>query len=137
MSKLQSYKRIISSDYNSDDRELVDQLAGSLNTVIDDHQYTLNGKVSLKDNIYCTVKDIDLNIDANGGAGGTRFTVNNPQVPVLGISVIRADNLSNSSIYPTGQPFVSFTQLESSIMINNISGLPPGSRWRIRIIAWN
>lgn len=137
MSKLQSYKRILSSDFNKEDQELVDQLAGSLNTVIDDHQYTLSGKVSLTDNIYCTVKDIDITVDANGGTGNARISVNNPTVQVLGFDVIRVSNLTNSAIYPTGQPFISFTQLEGSILINNITGLLPGYRWRLKIIAWN
>lgn len=137
MSKLQSYKRIISSDFNEDDRELVDQLASSLNTVIDDQLYTLNGKVSLSDNLYCTVKDVDLVVDVSGGTQNTRFVVNNPTVPVSGIQIIRATNLSNSNVYPTGQPFMTFTQLEGSILINNITGLLPGYRWRVRVIAWN
>jgi hypothetical protein len=137
MSKLQSYKRILSSDFNDEDRQLVDQLAGSINTVIDDHQYTLNGKVSLRDNIYCTVKDIEVTVDAAGGTGGTRVTVNNPQVQALGMQVIQVTNVSNSSIYPVGQPFITYSQLESSILLNNITGLLPGYRWRLRVIVWN
>lgn len=137
MSKLQSYKRIISSDFEEEDQALVDQLAQSLNTVIDDELYTLNGKVSLADNIYCTVREVDLTVDVNGGTGNTRFNVNNPTVPVIGIDVVQVTNLSNSNIYPTGTPFISYTQLGGSVMINNITGLLPNYRWRIKLIAWN
>lgn len=137
MGKLQSYKRILSSDYSKEDQPLVEQLATSINDSVEEHQFTLNGRISLNDNLFCTVRDIIITVDANGSTGNARFTVNNAQVPVSGTQVIRVTNLTNSAIYPTGTPFISFTQLEGSILINNITNLVTGHRWSIRVIAWN
>lgn len=137
MTKLQSYKRIISSDFEEKDKQLVEQLADSLNTVIDDMQYALNNKLSLTDNIYCSVRDVTLTVDASGNVADTRVNVGNVTVPVKGTNVILVTNLSNPAIYPVGQPFISFTQLSGGIMINNITGLLPNYRWSIRFIAWN
>lgn len=136
MGKLQSYKRIITSDYQTEDQELIEQLGASLNDVIDDHQNLLSGKITLRDNIFCTVKDVELTVDANGGTGNTRIGLNTNN-QVIGTLVILATNLTNSSIYPVSAPFISFTQLEKSLLLNNITGLPPGYRWRLRIVAWN
>jgi hypothetical protein len=137
MSKLQSYKRIISTDYEPEDRELVDQLAISLNSAIDDALYTLNGKVNLVDNIHCSVRDVILTPDASGGTSNTRFSIQNVPSPVQGCQVIKVTNLSNNLIYPTGTPFITFTQLDNSILINNITNLATGYRWQVRVIVWH
>ena len=137
MTKLQSYKRIISSDFEEEDKALVEQLADSLNTVIDDMQYALNNKLSLTDNLYCSVKDVTLSVDSSGNVKDTRVNLDNTTVQVKGIQVIQVSNLTNPSIYPTGCPFISWTQLSGGIMINNITGLLPNYRWQVRFIAWN
>lgn len=136
MGKLQSYKRIISSDYPEEQQKMAEMIGESVNSAVDDILYTLNNKVTLKDNVACTVRDVELTVDAGGGTGNARFSITD-RTQVIGILVIQALNLTNSSIYPTGAPFISFTQLDNSILINNITGLLPGYRWRVRIVAFN
>lgn len=138
MPALKSYKRIITQDYEAEDEKLIEQLGGTVNDAFNDVYFVLNGKVDLRTNIACTVKDIEITVNANGTPlNRTVFTVKNQTVPVAGITVIFAQNLTNSAVYPTSQPFVSFTPVESGILINNITGLQPNQRYLVRLIAWN
>lgn len=138
MPTLKSYKRIITQDYDKEDEKLIEQLGGTVNDAFNDVYFVLNGKVDLKTNIACTVKDIEITVNSTGApVNRTVFTVKNPATPVIGISVIFAQNLTNSAVYPTSQPFISFTPIESGILINNITGLQANQRYLIRLIAWN
>ena len=137
MPKLKSYKRIITSDYEPEDQELVEQLADTINDAFNDVYFTLNGRVELSNNIFCTVRLVDVTVDSNG-IPTSRITMglNNSQ-PVIGCQVIMAINQTNSAIYPTGAPFISYTQLDQALLINHITGLQPNMRYTLRIVAYN
>jgi len=138
MPTLKSYKRIITSDYASEDKKLIEQLGGTVNDAFNDVYFVLNGKTDLRTNIACTVKDIDIIVDSNGNpVSRTVFTVKNPGTPVIGISIIFAQNQTNSVVYPVSHPFISFTPVEGGVLINNITGLQANQRYLIRLIAWN
>lgn len=137
MSKLKSYKRIITSDYPDEDQETIEQLGRTLNDAFNEVYFTLNGRVDLTNNLFCSVRLVDVIVDANGNpTSRTTFSLNSTQ-PVIGCTVIQAINQTNSAIYPTGAPFVSFTQLDQALLINNITGLQPNMRYTLRIVAFN
>ncbi len=137
MPKLASYKRIITNDYAKEDKKLVEQLAGPINDGFNELYFATNGRLSVRENIYCTYKEFDVEVDAAGNPTGRTVITLTYNTPVLGCEVIRAENQDNSSIYPTGAPFVSYSQDNNTIIINNITSLAAGSRWRVRIIAWH
>jgi bacillopeptidase F (M6 metalloprotease family) len=137
MPRLKSYKRIITSDYKAEDREMIEQLAGSVNDAFNDVYFILNGRVELTNNLYCTVRLVDVTVDANGiPTSRTTITLNNTQ-PVIGCAVLSAANQTNSAVYPTGAPFISFTQIDQALLINHITGLQANNRYTIRIVAFN
>lgn len=134
--KLPSFRRLFKTDFSQEEQPLVEKLSGSLNNGIEVLYDALNNKISIRDNLQCTVKDVDVQVDSSGNPlGTTGFQLNNSN-KVEGISVIRADNLTNSVTYPTNTPFISFTQNTSSIIINNVTGLQPNNIYRLRVIAW-
>jgi hypothetical protein len=138
MPKLKSYKRIITSDFDPEYKGLVETMGGTLNDSFNDLYFAVNGRLDLRSNIACTVKDIDITVNPQGNPiNRTVFTTDNPQAQVLGITVIFAQNQVNSNNYPTSQPFISYTPVENGILINNITGLQPNQRYLIRLIAWN
>ena len=47
----------------------------------------------------------------------------------------KAENLTNSTVYPTGV-FVSWTQSNDFIQITNVSGLQVGASYRLRIVVF-
>lgn len=137
MSKLKSYRRIITKDYKKEDQELVETLADPINDSFNEIYYTLNGRVDLVNNLYCSVRVVDVIADANGiPVNRTTFSLNNTQ-PVIGCIVLQAINQTNTASYPTGAPFISFTQLDQAILINHITGLQPNQRYTLRIVAFN
>jgi hypothetical protein len=138
MPTLKSYKRIITQDYEAEQEKLIEQLGGTINDAFNDVYFVLTGKTDLRTNIACTVKDVEVSVNATGAPiNRTVFTVKNPTTPVIGITVIFAQNQTNSAVYPTSQPFISFTPVEGGILINNITGLQPNQRYLVRLIAWN
>jgi hypothetical protein len=138
MPKLKSYKRVITKDFEEEDRKLVESLGGNMNDSFGDLYFVLSGRVDLATNIACTLRDVEVIVDATGKPiNRTVFTVQNPTLPIIGITVILALNLTNSSVYPTSQPFISFVQVDGGVLINNITGLQPNQRYLVRLVAWN
>jgi len=138
MPTLKSYRRVITSDFDSEYKDLVESLGSTMNDSFNDVYFAISGRLDLKTNISCTVKDIDVTVDSSGNPiNRTVFSTKNPQIPVLGISVIYAANQTNTAIYPTGHPFISYTPVGGGIQINNITGLQANNRYTIRLIAWN
>jgi len=136
MSKLASYKRIITSDFEEDNKALIEQLAFPINDGFNALYFAVDGKLSLKDNIACTVRDLDIVVTTTGNpTSATSFTLNK-QGLMIGCQVISALNQVNSLVYPIGQPFISFTQNNTVITINNITGLQANQRYKIRVVAY-
>lgn len=137
MPKLSSYRRIITNDFEQEDRKLVETLASPINDSFNELYFASNGRLSISENLFCTVKLIDVTVNANGvPLATTSFSTDKPS-PVLGIQVISAMNQTNSAIYPTAAPFVSFTAISNGILINHVSGLQANNRYTLRIIAWH
>jgi hypothetical protein len=137
MAKLRSYRRIVTSDYEKEDQPLVEKIADPLNDAFNELYYTLNGRVDLTNNIFGSVRLVDVTVNANGiPVNRTTFGLNNTQ-PVIGCIVLQALNQTNTAVYPTGAPFISFTQIDQAILINHITGLQPNQRYTLRIVAFN
>lgn len=137
MPKLSSYKRIITNDYPAEDKKFIEKLASPINDSFNELYFATNGRLSIQENLFCTVKLIDVTVDSNGvPTTSTTFTLDK-QSPVLGVQVIYAINQTNTAIYPTTQPFISFSPVTNGILINHISGLQANQRYSIRLIAWH
>lgn len=134
---LPSFRRLNKQDYQTEYQKLVDQLASSLNIAIDSLNGAVNKNISLTDNIAGTLKDINVTVDANGlPTSATQFSLTVANQKIIGTQVIYAQNTANSAIYPTGGIFISFTQTTTGILINNITGLPSGQPFLIRVMAY-
>lgn len=136
MPKLASYRRIITNDFKKEEKKLVEQLASPINDSFNELYFATNGRLSLRENVFCTVKDVEITVDAGGNPNDTTSFGLDRQGSVIGCQVILAINQTNTSIYPTGQPFISFVQNGSSVIVNNITGLQAGQRYLVRIVAY-
>ena len=137
MSKPKSYKRLITSDFEEKDQELVEKLGLILNDSFNELYYALNGRIDLTNNIFCSVRVLDIIVDANGiPTSRTTFSLNSTAI-VVGCQVLAADNQTNSATYPSGAPFINFTQIDQAILINHITGLQANQRYTIRVVAYN
>jgi len=134
--RLPSFKRLIRTDFKQEFQALVDQLSVSINVGIENIYDALNRKLTLRDNIACTVKEIDVKVDE----AGTPSTTTQFQMDISnrldGIVVISALNQTTSSMYPTSGIFISWTQTQTGILINNITGLQSEQTYRLKIVAF-
>lgn len=135
--KLQSFRRLLKTDFEQQYQGLIDKLASVLNIDIESVYNVLNKNVSISDNILCTVKDVTVTVDATGTpTQQTQFSLDSQVTKVLGTQVIYAINNTNSTSYPTGGIFISFTPTTTGVLINNITGLVANNSYTLRIIAY-
>lgn len=135
--KLGNFKRINTTDYPEEDKNLVEQLGRQLNDGIDQLYFAVGGKLTFDDNFSATVRDVEITVGTTGiPVNKTSLTLNNSNV-VTGTLVISAVNKTNAASFPTTSPFISFTQNGTSLFIDNITGLQANNRYIIRLIALN
>jgi hypothetical protein len=135
--KLPGLRRIFETDFSADDKELIKGLSIPINNGMEVLYDALNGKITLTDNIACTLKQVDVQVDSSGLVKGTAsFALNNTN-QVVGTQVIEAISLSSPAVFPTGGIFITGAQTERGYTIQHVTGLPANSIFRLRVIAWN
>lgn len=135
--KLPNIKRIDKQNFPQQEPDFIDKLGFTLNNDMETLFNVLNRNASLKDNLFCTVKDVQVILDADGiPTNGASFRLDNAQMRVLGCPVYNAVNVKNSTVFPTGAPFINFSQLSDIITINHVTGLQPGQLYTLTIVAW-
>lgn len=134
--KLPNFRRLIKSDYKEEYQGLIETLSFSLNNGIEVLYQTLNKAVSLRDNVACTIKDIDVEVTTTGApVGNLKFSLDNTN-RILGVLVLNAINTKNPTVLPLAGVFVSFTQENKTIIINSIKGLPANQPFTLTIVAF-
>jgi hypothetical protein len=134
--KLPLFKRLRKDDYPEEQQTIIESIAFSINTAVEGIISALNKNVSIRDNILCTTKDVDVTVDSAG--------IPSPEVSVsidftgnvYGIQVLKVDNLTNSAGYPTSGVTVSFNQTPKGIQITHITGLSTNNKYRIRLVMY-
>lgn len=135
MSRLPGYRRINEQDYDPEDQELVRQLSTTLNYGVEVLYDLLNGKLTFSDNLDSLIKDFNVEVDSNG-IPLTRVVLKKKNTnKIEGLAVIRVDNLTNPSVFPTSGVTLSFTETTDSIIINHITGLPISNIFNIKIVT--
>lgn len=131
MGKLQIPTKIRLEDHKPEDRDSIDKIARSVNPFMDDVYRQMNGQIGFE-NLNRIIANISVKV------GSTGLVLNDPQVrtselksKIVGLNVIYAENLTNSSTYPTSSPFVSYLINNGTITIKNITGLPANSEWKL------
>lgn len=136
MSKLPNFRRIYKEDYPPEIQDIIEKLAVSLNIGLETLYNVLNQKVSLEDNIDSSVRELDVVVDSSGFPVGTASIRIHKTETIRGLSVIKADNLTNAAIFPTSGAFLTWVQEGNLININHIAGLPEGQQFRLKIVAF-
>jgi hypothetical protein len=133
---LPAYKRIYYTDFPKDSQPAMEQLSYTVNNAFEGIFSALNNGLNLSDNLAVSVKDITVNVDANGNPLSTlSFSIANTNT-ISGVQVIRALNQTNNSVFPTTAPWITYTQNGNKIIINNITGIPVGNTFLVRVIAY-
>ena len=128
--KIQAPKRIMTSDFEDDDKAVAGKMASLLNTFLEEMYSLSNKNVTIGDNLDQSVKTISLQVNSSG-IPTTSISFQNPlKGKIQGCQVIRV--FGNS--YPTAQPFVSFTERNGVIEVNHVSGLPANTNFQLVIL---
>lgn len=134
--QIPSFKRILNSDYAAQFQQLVSTLGFTINNAIENINDALDNEISLQDNILCTVKTFSVQVDSTGKpTTSTTFPLSFTGT-CLGITMINIINTTNSASYPTGGVTISFSQTQSGIQLNNLTGLAANNTYSITVVAW-
>lgn len=132
--KLPSFKRLIKTDFKSEDQELVSGLASIWNYGIEVLYLALNNRLTLSENLSAIVKDYNVQVDANGAPSVTFIIPSSTEINDVRIAKI--DNLTSPSNKPTTAVMVvDWEPVKNGIMINKIVGLTANQLYKLRIIA--
>lgn len=136
MAKLPGYKRLYSSDFDPEQKELIDSLGNAINPAIDAINDSLNKRLNFRDNISATIVEISITVDANGTpTRATSFKLDGRQTTLEGVMVIDASGTTDPTLLPNSGVFVSATKSENTIIIKNVKGLQPNQAYTLKIIA--
>lgn len=130
--KIQNFKRIIRENFDQEYGELVDGLGLSLNGFAESLVTALSGYLN-DDNINQSTTTLDVTVDATGKPRSITDLKANVKGKVTGTQVIRVENLTSSTSYPEGCPFLSFTDNGGLLRINNVTGLTAGNKYRLTV----
>lgn len=134
--KIPSFRRIFKTDYKAEEQELVEKLSGTINNGFEVLHEALGKKVSLRDNLQCTVKDVDIIVDSSGVPLTNTGISRDIPGRIEGMTVIDANNLTTSTTYPSSGVFVNFIPNDNGALITHVTGLQTNNKYRLRIIAW-
>lgn len=135
MARLTNVKRIITEDFEPQYQNMISRLGFVLNEFMSDTVEIINGNIDF-DNLAQKMVQFDITVDVNGKplkGADVNVGKNSPS----GIMVVRAQNLTNSSVYPTAAPFVSYVPKGNNIVtVSHIIGLQPNMQYRLTIVVY-
>jgi hypothetical protein len=134
--KLPNFRRIYKTDYKEEFQDLVEQLSVTLNNGFESLYNALSGNLSLKDNISCTLKSIQVTVDANGTPNPAVTIALDKKTAVQGLSVLKIDNLTNATSYTAGGVTVNFSITDSGVKFDNIRGLIPLNNYQMKVVIF-
>lgn len=137
MAKLSGLKRIVTEDFKSDQQEMIGKLAFVINPMIDNILQALNKNLTINDNLNQSVMDFTVRVDASGKPAIDTQLKYDLKTTCKGAQVINVQNKSNTALYPTQTPFITFEQVSSSLLkIKNITGLVANNNYTITAIFY-
>ncbi len=133
---LPTFKRLMKSDFDQKDQSFVDKFSYLFNNGIEVIYNALNRNLTFKDNMLATVKDFTVSVNSSGiPKNTTSVSLNNTSMKAIGLEVWQVQNQTNSTSFPTSAVFISWTQENSTVFINHITGLIAGDSYRIRVVV--
>lgn len=133
--KLPSIKRIVTEDFDAKDQPLIEKLGYIINAAFEGVTAVLNKGVNFDDNFVGMTRQLEnVTVDNTGKPKVTLAFQSGIKTSITGIIVLRADP-SDSSAFPTSQPFITFSDNAGTITILNITGLVSEQKYKLKILA--
>lgn len=129
-----NFSRLDKGDFKKEYQDLVDRLGYILNPFMEQTNKAFKGKIDFQ-NLNQQIFTINVIVDASGTPVQKTQYKSTLNTKVFGVSVLSATNSTSPSSYPSATPFVSFTQAEDIVTINNISGLTANNKYSLNILS--
>lgn len=134
--KLPNFRRLFKNDYPKEFQDLIDQLSVSINVGIETLYDALNKRLTFRDNFAGTFKEITVSVDANGKPKNQILFKMDVDGKVDGLITLYVSNITNPNNYVASGVYISWTQTQNGVLINNIKGLYPNDEYLIRFVAF-
>lgn len=133
--KVEAFRRIDKASVEEEQRPLIDALSGAINPLAEQLVNAVNGNLTTADNLNREYKNVDVEVITGGNPKNTTEfqLLKLSTIQITGINVVKAENLTSSTTYPTGCPFISYTQNGKVITIKNITGLAASNKYRLTL----
>lgn len=133
--KLNNVRQIRAEDFPDELQQPMAQLGAILNSFMQEVVELSDNRIDFENRVE-NIKTVEFTVDASG-----KPILNNKiatdKSSIRGTQVISAINLTNPNIFPTEQPFISYTVLGGGfIQVNNIRGLQANNKYRLTIIIY-
>ena len=134
--KLSNTRQIRAEDYDDEYSDMISQLGSVLNSFMQEVVELTDGRIDFE-NLNQNIKTFDITVDSSGVPIQTPFKVGLGKTGVRGIQVINTYNLTNSTGYPTSQPYINFTSIGGDLIrIQSVTGLLPNQKYQLTIIIY-
>lgn len=136
MAKLNNTRQIRAEDFQDEYNQLVSQLGSILNSFMQEVVELSDGRVDFENRVE-NIKTFEISVDSNGIPIQSPFKINGEKFGIRGMQVIRAYNLTNSTGYPTGQPFINWIPAGGNLFqVLNITNLRPNEKYQITVVIY-
>lgn len=134
--KLNNTRQIRAEDFDDEYNQLVSGLGSILNSFMQEVVELSDGRIDFE-NRPEVLKTFEITVNSSGIPTQIPFKLNVEKSGIRGMQVIRAFNLSNSSGYPTSQPFVNYVPIGGTLVqIQSVTGLLPNQKYQITVIIY-
>lgn len=134
--RLPSWKQILSTDFQKQFKQLVDQLSLCINNGVQVIYTALNNNLTIRDNFLATVTDVLVTVDSTGKPTQPTAFKLNTTTKIDTVLVGGVTNQTNSSSYPPGAVMIFGSQASNIYTIANVTGLSAGQQYSLRVIAF-
>lgn len=135
--KFETPKRLIKEDVEEDDRPLVESIGYVINPSFEQLSKILDKNLTIEDNLNQSKQDVIITVNASGTPNPVVQFKTGIKGNCAGTLVIKAENQTNRQTYPTGTPFISWTEQNGVLTINNITNLQANNKYKLKIIVYS
>jgi len=134
--KLNNTRQIRAEDFDDEYNQLVSQLGSILNSFMQEIVELSDGRVDFENRVE-TIKTFEITVNSSGVPVQAPFKLNTDKSGIRGMQVIRAYNLTNTTGYPTSQPFINFAPVGGTLVqVQSITGLRPNEKYQITAVIY-
>ncbi len=134
MARVPDIKRIQKENFDKDDQDMIEQLAFPLNSFMEQTRSALEGRLD-NTNLNQEFVTVTVKVDANGKVQLTTKYKSKLRTGVAGHVVIGAFNKTDSTVFPTATPFITYTQVADIVQIFGVTGLQADNEYRLTVLS--